>query len=199
MSSEKSFGKGPSSVSPDADDLLQMIKMDSGSAGSHSTGSDGKSQESTSKVQKQSPPLIVKVPKDSNERKQNSLESNDIAFPHQKPPVAAKSVAWSISDGSTSSIETPRTLNESSDGVVMNFDANVSTIKRSPYKRQQEDRSLPSDPSPQPEPLIAWDEKPHTASPVDQMLNSTDELSENLLKDFDPLLSGGDENQGIIT
>ena len=205
-----SFGKAPSSISPDADDLLQMRKMDSGSAESHSTGSDSRGSakipESRPKGQKQSPPLITKVPKLAGSQKQNSSElienrkPNDIIYPLLKPSIASKTVAWNFSDGSTSSVETPRTGNENSDLGSVGFNANVDTIKRSPYKQKGPVDSEPdSHSTPQSASLIAWDEKPSKVDgeqvirPSNGSSAFTKNSDSNLLKDFEPLLTTNDK------
>ena len=201
------FGKAPSSISPDADDLLQMTKIDSGSAGSHSTGSDGrgsaKLQESAfGKSQKQSPPVIAKVPKKVASSNPSLLElddsrkPNEIVQPLPKPSAVNKTVAWNVSDGSTSSVETPRTATNS-DLALMDFDANMSTIKRSPYKHQgQTDNEADSQSTLQSESLIAWDEKPlQIKHDGDATADFGDNSDSNILKSFDPLLNVNAKNK----
>jgi len=188
-----------------------MTKMDSGSAGSHSTGSDSRGSakilESASRGQKQSPPQITKVPKKVENPKQNSSElddnrkPNDLMFSLPKPSVVNKTVAWNFSDGSTSSVETPRSDHENTEPGQMGFDANVDTIKRSPYKRQVGNEQPESHSTPQSDSLLAWDEKPQKAD-GEQPLQHPNNISAafvnnpvpNLLNDFDPLITLNEKN-----
>ncbi|XP_076822378.1 GTPase-activating protein and VPS9 domain-containing protein 1-like isoform X3 [Clavelina lepadiformis] len=249
VNSERSFGKGPNSISPDAEDL-HISRGESASAGSsHGGGGSSNSSETNEKppptssaspspqlqLASQSPVSIVLSSKQRGEAMEVSRQSvsfdenvkkgNDEDNDHvqtQKVEVVEKNVAWDI----TSSSEVPvdnKSL-ETSGLALMDFDENMSTIKRSPYKRPMKDmpKSDKSESSDADQPakanrVIAWDEKAHNEAPFtpakvsitvnNNAITANDQnhtsafvpvspknAQNDILKDFDPLAEAGSNN-----
>ena len=202
---EKNFAIAQASISPDAEDLL--IKTEGSSSGGNSMESDHnpsssmKMKEASSKSQ-QSPPQIARAAKDSAEprKKAETDESSraaDLVFPTPKPSATGKSVAWNVTDASNTS----KPLQTSSQSTLIDFDENVNTIKRSPFKRQNHDdeRGNCSAESQVPS-VLAWDEKPGVPSEdevnvVKKAVLSNQLETSNMLIDFDPLISGETKNE----
>ena len=199
-SSEKSFGKEPSSVSPDADDLLQLGKGECSSGGSNSTGngqnlvSSRKAPQSSafSSKNQQSPPLIVKNSKEvseSSRRRKNSGQSSksEDMINVLKPTGHNKTVVWNVTDLSLESHDSSKIAAQDAADPEPTDLIHVDTIKRSPLKRSDVSDKVVAVDFKQ-SGLPAWDARQdaNRSSPaVDTSMLSP---SSSLIKDFDPLL-----------
>nr|CAB3248270.1 GTPase-activating protein and VPS9 domain-containing protein 1-like [Phallusia mammillata] len=154
--------KGPSSISPDAEDLLNR---EGGSAeSSHGGGSSNSSEvndrsrphSSSPRYQEnvnQSPvPMVM-----SKRNESDSKTKKDEKVVKITEPSSEKTVAWNIPEQNEDTSDSP----VSTRLPVMDFDEHINTIKRSPYKKHNKpslatDKNSPNSAS---QTVYAWDEK----------------------------------------
>lgn len=206
--------KEPSSISPDADDLARADSNSSGSGGAGRAQGGGSSSTSDDSNDRQMPSTSSSFSRPTPSSSGLGGGSSGLSFDSSSKPRknsdtgVEKSVAWSIpgTSGDSSGFH-QETLSQSpqpgdsSTGLVLvdGGDNNISTIKRSPYRRLKEGVK-PSGSSGSGQTtsnrVLAWAEDVPTSStsgpsssvfiPVQNSHQSGSMMSNNDLNEFDP-------------